>query len=129
MRRTAQHRTGSQAADGNFYGTTPSGSPASAGTLFQLTPTSALTTLHAFDGTDGVRSTGTLIQGADGALYGTTQQGGASDQGTVFRYVPPNAVPTIAASSAVVNGASFQAGIAANSWITIGGNNLVTMRL
>ena len=83
-----------------------------------------MTTLHAFDGTDGVRATGTLIQGSDGALYGTTAQGGASGQGTVFRYSLADAVPIIAASSPVVNGASFQAGIAANSWITILGSNL-----
>ena len=64
-----------------------------------------------------------MIQGPDGALYGTTQQGGASDQGTVFRYALPNVVPAIAANSGVVSGASFQAGIASNSWITIRGTN------
>ncbi len=109
--------------DGNFYGTTKAGGPAAAGTLFQLTPTGTLTTLHAFDGSDGVSASGSLIQGPDGALYGTTQQGGASDQGTVFRYALPNVVPAIAANSGIVNGASFQAGIAPNSWITIRGTN------
>ena len=112
-----------QATDGNFYGTTKAGGPAAAGTLFQLTPTGSLTTLHAFDGSDGVSASGSLIQGPDGALYGTTQQGGASDQGTVFRYALPNVVPAIAPNSGVVNGASFQTGIAPNSWITIRGSN------
>jgi uncharacterized protein (TIGR03437 family) len=112
-----------QATDGNFYGTTKAGGPAAAGTLFQLTPTGTLTTLHAFDGSDGVSASGSLIQGPDGALYGTTQQGGASDQGTVFGYALPNVVPAIAANSGVVSGASFQAGIAPNSWITIRGTN------
>jgi len=53
-----------QGTDGNFYGTTGNGgaiNPCSAdggpgcGTVFQITPTGTLTTLHSFNGGDGLR--------------------------------------------------------------------------
>ena len=40
-----------QAADGNFYGTTLGGGLHSLGTVFKITPSGTLTTLHSFDGT------------------------------------------------------------------------------
>src|ERR1022692_1853466 len=43
-----------QAANGNFYGTTESGGRANGyGTVFKITPTGTLTTLHRFNGMDG----------------------------------------------------------------------------
>ena len=47
-----------RANDGNFYGVTAAGGTNSCpyggcGTIFKLTPSGALTTLHNFDGTDG----------------------------------------------------------------------------
>jgi uncharacterized repeat protein (TIGR03803 family) len=70
------------AGDGNFYGMTGSGGTDSYGTLFQITPTGGLTTLHSFDGTDGVVTYGSypgpiLIQATSGTFYGTTVEGGA----------------------------------------------------
>ena len=68
-----------QATDGNFYGTTYEGGATSqlcssgCGTVFKLTPTGVLTTLHSFDGTDGYNIVAGIIQGTDGSLYGTTQ--------------------------------------------------------
>ena len=39
-----------QASDGNFYGTTSDGGASNVGTVFRLTPSGTLTTLHAFTG-------------------------------------------------------------------------------
>ncbi|MGA7220402.1 MAG: choice-of-anchor tandem repeat GloVer-containing protein [Candidatus Sulfotelmatobacter sp.] len=84
------------AADGNFYGTTSSGGANSScpgsdcGTVFKISPSGSLTTLHTFDGTDGFGPLAPLVQGADGSLYGTTVYGGTGDCdgescGTVFK--------------------------------------------
>jgi uncharacterized repeat protein (TIGR03803 family) len=84
-----------QGRDGNFYGTTENGGLYSgAGTVFRITPTGTLTTLHAFiGGSDGAYPTGSLIQGADGNFYGTTFQGGTNgSNGTVFRMATNGAV-------------------------------------
>jgi uncharacterized repeat protein (TIGR03803 family) len=74
-----------QATDGDFYGTTLEGGANNAGTVFKITPSGALTTLHSFDGTDGGYPYAGLIQGVDGKLYGTTPYGGANNAGTVFK--------------------------------------------
>ncbi len=71
------------ASDGNFYGMTGTGGANSYGTIFQITAGGTLTTLHSFDGTDGVVSYDSypstmLIQDTGGVFYGTTQEGRAS---------------------------------------------------
>jgi uncharacterized repeat protein (TIGR03803 family) len=68
-----------QATDGNFYGTTAYGGYGY-GTVFRLTPSGKLTTLHSFssyDGTDGTYPYGGVIQATDGSFYGTTHYGGS----------------------------------------------------
>ena len=78
--------------DGNLYGATQVGGPGyqastgygGDGTLFQITPAGALTTLYDFDGAF-FPSPGVLAQGSDGSFYGTTQDGGAYGAGTIFR--------------------------------------------
>jgi uncharacterized repeat protein (TIGR03803 family) len=77
-----------QATDGNFYGTTAGGGINGLGTVFKITPSGTLTTLHSFDGTDGTSPYGTLVQGANGKFYGTTVYGGANGDGTVFKITP-----------------------------------------
>jgi uncharacterized repeat protein (TIGR03803 family) len=78
-----------QGNDGNFYGTTSTGGSNGFGTIFQMTPAGAVTTLHAFAGsTDGATPFGGLILAADGKLYGTASAGGASNAGTVFSITP-----------------------------------------
>jgi uncharacterized repeat protein (TIGR03803 family) len=64
-----------QATDGNFYGTTYLGGAHDHGTVFKLTPSGTLTTLHSFNGTDGSEPLAGLVQATDGNLYGTTYMG------------------------------------------------------
>jgi uncharacterized repeat protein (TIGR03803 family) len=75
-------------ASGNLYGTTAYGGTFDAGTVFRLDASNnyALTTLHNFNGTDGLGPFAGVIADASGNLYGTTVNGGPTDQyGTVFK--------------------------------------------
>ena len=73
-----------QATDGNFYGTTNEGGTNSNGTVFKITPSGVLTTLHNFNGTDGSGPIVGLVQATDGNLYGTAQLGRVNNNGTIF---------------------------------------------
>jgi uncharacterized repeat protein (TIGR03803 family) len=104
-----------QGTDGNFYGTTEYGGAKSCvdgsginigcGTIFKITPSGTLTTLHSFDNTDGSVPVGRLVQGTDGNFYGTTNQGGANGAcsdgsvgsrcGTVFKITPGGTLTTL----------------------------------
>ena len=82
-----------QANDGNFYGTTYEGGGSSnAGTVFKLTPSGVLTTLHSFcpqlPCSDGSGPWAGLVQALDGNFYGTAHAGGANNYGTVFKISP-----------------------------------------
>ena len=82
-----------QGTDGNLYGTTCKGY----GTVFKMTPTGILTTLHSFAGypTDGASPFAGLVLGTDGSFYGTTAEGGANDCGTVFRITSAGTLTTL----------------------------------
>ena len=73
-----EHSSLIQGFDGNYYGTVFNGGTATlcgvygCGTVFKITPSGTLTTLHTFKGSDGAYPYGTLVQGTDGTLYGTT---------------------------------------------------------
>jgi uncharacterized repeat protein (TIGR03803 family) len=91
-----------QGSDGNFYGTTYEGGTYGNGTVFVITPTGALTTLHSFDDTDGAFPDAALFQATDGNLYGTTGAGGANANssctdgcGTLFRITPSGSLSTL----------------------------------
>jgi uncharacterized repeat protein (TIGR03803 family) len=89
-----------QASDGNFYGTTSTGGSSGncnggCGTIFQLTPSGTLTTLHSFDGADGHYPASALIQATDRNLYGTTAAGGADGDGTVFKFTLAGTLTTL----------------------------------
>jgi len=94
-----------QATNGNLYGTTRTpphgeGGAYGYGTVFEITPSGTLTTLHSFDGTDGAYPYAGLVQATDGNLYGTTVNGGANNVctsgcGTVFKITPAGAFTSI----------------------------------
>jgi uncharacterized repeat protein (TIGR03803 family) len=78
-----------QATDGNLYGTTSGGGAYDKGTVFNITPSGTLTTLHSFCrlmAGCGIEPHAGLAQDTNGNLYGTTWEGGAYGccYGTVF---------------------------------------------
>jgi uncharacterized protein (TIGR03437 family) len=104
-----------QGSDGNFYGTTSSGGVLNTavcteynaygcGTVFKLTPSGTLTTLHSFCVKGGTCSDGynpgySLVEGLDGNFYGTTPSGGCAGNvetcGTFFRVAPSGTFTTL----------------------------------
>jgi uncharacterized repeat protein (TIGR03803 family) len=95
-----------EGTDGNLYGTTGSGENSACGysggcgTMFKITTTGTLTTLHIFDYTDGANPSAALIQASDGNFYGTTGGGGnctnfADGCGTVFKITPTGTLTTL----------------------------------
>ena len=92
-----------QGSDGNFYGTTAAGGIttsecAGCGTLFQITPGGAFTTVYSFcsltNCADGDAPYAGLLQGSDGNLYGTTFFGGSTNNdGTVYELPLSPALP------------------------------------
>jgi uncharacterized repeat protein (TIGR03803 family) len=92
-----------QGTDGNFYGTAKIGGAQSDGTVFRVTPSGELMTLHSFAGypTDGENPVAGLVQGTDGNFYGTTEGGGANNEscpsgcGTIFSITPSGTLTTL----------------------------------
>ncbi len=86
-------------AAGNLYGTTSQGGAYNAGTVFEVTPNGALTTLYSFCVqavcADGSNPWGWLVGGADGNFYGTTASGGTNGDGTIFKLTPGGALTTL----------------------------------
>lgn len=79
----------------NFYGTTSYGGANGDGTVFQLSPTGTLKTIHSFTGTDGAIPFSALVQGPDGDLYGTTQSGGTNNSGVIFKITTAGALTVL----------------------------------
>jgi uncharacterized repeat protein (TIGR03803 family) len=93
-----------QGPNGDFYGTTFVGGdltcdpPYGCGTVFEVTPAGKVTTLHAFEATDGVGPSGQLVLGSDGNFYGTTsgsKNGRQFSYGTIFQISPQGALTTL----------------------------------
>ena len=100
-----------QDSDGNFYGMTDSGgitnlsNPSGYGTVFKVTTNGTLTTLVAFNGSNGSFPKGGLTQGNDGNFYGATVNGGSSGYGTLFK-MTTNGTLTTLVSFSNTNGAN-----------------------
>jgi uncharacterized repeat protein (TIGR03803 family) len=86
-----------QASDGNLYGTTEYGGPISGceggfnpcGTVFKITHSGTLTTLHTFVYSDGAFPVSPVVQGSDGNFYGTNQgEGDSGGSGAIFKMTP-----------------------------------------
>ena len=132
-----------EGSDGNFYGEAVGGG-AGYGTLFQVTPTGSLTTLHFFDNgatNDGQYPVGGLIQASDGNFYGVTAQGGSGTDGggTVFRLsvpLPPvfqfvaQTNGTLAYTWSAVAGRTYLVQFTTNlmypNWVNLGGTVTAT---
>jgi uncharacterized repeat protein (TIGR03803 family) len=112
-----------QTVDGSFYGTTAYGGANDTcydgcGTIFKITPSGALTTLHSFEGTDGDMPLAALVQATNGNVYGTTAFGGSSTAcgdgcGVVFKITSNGTFTTLlsfdATDGAYPDGALVQA--------------------
>jgi uncharacterized repeat protein (TIGR03803 family) len=86
--------------NGNYYGVNTSAGPnGGAGTVFKITPSGTLTTLHTFcllsHCADGALPHAGLVRAADGNFYGTTTLGGANQNGTVFEITPKGTLSTL----------------------------------
>ncbi len=123
-----------QASDGNLYGMTQGGGsnncPGGCGTVFQITPSGAFSTIYTFCAAiacgDGSKPVGALVQGTDGELYGTNSNGGNYDPlcgyslGTIFKLTTAGALTTIysfpaTGSSCGTNGAAPLTGLTLGS--------------
>ncbi len=93
--------------DGGLYGTTLGGGTGGGfGTVFQITSSGVLTTLHSFQGSDGADPL-SLVLGTDGNFYGTTSLGGMGGHicfknrktalkcGTAFKITPSGTLTTL----------------------------------
>jgi len=107
-----------QGGDGNFYGTTLGGDNAK-GTVFRITPSGTLTSLHWFcsqkspagNCLDGQNLYAGLVQGSDGNLYGTTANGGAYGNGEVFGITPSGVLSVIHSFSGGADGGNPYTGL------------------
>src|ERR1022692_421296 len=127
-----------QATNGDLYGTTYSGQGIDYGTVFKITPSGTLTTLHSFcsqtNCTDGSGPVAELVQASNGDFYGTTPNGGANGHGTVFKITPAGTLTTLHSFKASTDGAVPSGGLvqAANgnfygTAVGVGANNFGTV--
>jgi uncharacterized repeat protein (TIGR03803 family) len=83
----ANPRTGlASGSNGMLYGTTESGGPDDAGTVFQISTNGEFASLFSFTTANGANPVAGLVEGTDGKFYGTTYSGsGVNSNGTAFR--------------------------------------------
>jgi uncharacterized repeat protein (TIGR03803 family) len=86
-----------QAANGVYYGTTPSDNAfvAQNSTIYTLTSAGAFATLHTFTGPDGQNVYAPLVQGSDGNFYGVAAAGGTNGMGVIFKMAPSGTVTVL----------------------------------
>jgi uncharacterized repeat protein (TIGR03803 family) len=91
---------------GNLYGTVEQFGPLQNGTVFEVAAGSGtISTLAAFNGSDGADPRGGLILDGSGNLFGTTASGGANNDGTVFELASGSSSITTLANFNGSNGA------------------------
>ena len=99
-------------ASGNLFGTTYCGGAYEDGTVFELAKGSnTITTLAAFNGSNGSLPSGSLTMDASGDLFGTTNTGGAYNFGTVFEMGHGSNTITTLESFSFSNGTDPVAGL------------------
>ena len=117
-------------SNGDLYGTTYGGGASSAGTVFEITPSGALTTVYSFcaqpNCSDGQAPDWGLVKAASGNFYGTTVEGGvkgycpASGCGTVFEITPSGALTTVYSFCAQPNCSDGQSPAGTLLWTSSG---------
>jgi len=85
-----------QGTNGSLYGTdTAGGASGTYGTVFKITVSGSLTTLHSFsNSSDGASPTATLVQASDGNFYGS-DGAGPDGGGTIFKITPGGKLTTL----------------------------------
>ena len=89
--------TMAQGRDGNLYGISESGNGCCQGIVYKVSPTGAVTSLHAMLQAEGTNCNG-LVLGTDGNFYGTCAQGGAvngNPGGNIIKVAPSGAVTVL----------------------------------
>jgi uncharacterized repeat protein (TIGR03803 family) len=105
--------------DGFYYGTTLNGGSNGYGTVFVMSPSGAVVTLHSFgnfsgsgQANDGFNPQGGLVQASDGNFYGTTLSGGTQFAGTIYRITPGGVLSNLYSfGSAASDGSAPGAGL------------------
>jgi uncharacterized repeat protein (TIGR03803 family) len=90
-----------QGIDGNLLGF---------GTVFRITTNGVFSNVFNFNGTNGSKPTGELIEFADGNFYGTTTFGGNNNLGTIFRITSGGVLTTITSLN-LLTGTAPQGGL------------------
>jgi len=80
---------------GNFYGTTTQDLVNHGGTLYEMTPSGSVTTLHSFSLADEEGTPYGPVLQADGGFYGVTGTGGSAGDGTVYKISTSGALTTL----------------------------------
>ncbi len=84
-----------QSRGGNMFSTAPDTWTRGDGTVFKITRSAAVTTLHSFSGTDGAESVSGLTLATGGHYWGTTARGGLYGYGTIFKMTAGGALTTL----------------------------------
>lgn len=85
------------------------------GTVFKITTSGTLTTLHNFAGEDGSAPSAGLIRDSNGNYYGTTYSGGADGDGTIFYITSNGTLTTLYSFASSPDGASPTAALVRGS--------------
>jgi uncharacterized repeat protein (TIGR03803 family) len=105
-----------QGSDGNFYGSCSSGGSNNDGTIFQITPDGAFTSLYSFtNGVDGANPSAALAQGNDGSFYGSTFSGGTQNDGTIFKITTNGLLASLYSFTNGIDGANPQSALVPGS--------------